>query len=104
MEVYAAARTYETPKVTLVDEQPCTEDGLPLVNVSSALSNALNATAGDRLLISDHRWWFGGLRSTQVEIAQIQNAESGSDIQLTQAVSQRVRASRVANVVVERLL
>ena len=76
MEVYAAARTYETPKVTLVDEQPCTEDGLPLVNVSSALSNALNATAGDRLLISDHRWWFGGLRSTQVEIAQIQNAES----------------------------
>lgn len=45
--------------------------GLPLVCISRALAESLNAEPGDLLYISDSRTWLGGLRSTHAIVDEI---------------------------------
>ena len=40
-------------------------------SISTKLADELQATVGDMLFVSDQRWWFGGLRSTHVQINDI---------------------------------
>ena len=104
MEVYATPTTYLAAHILSNATLEMTSDGLPLVSVSKRLADDLGAVPGDRLLISDHRWWFGGLRSTQIEVSDVNAQAEAPDLGLNAAIAQRIRASSNAGVVVERLL
>lgn len=104
MEVYAAPVTYLASNVGTDATVTLTVDGLPRISVSQALAESLGAVTGDRLLISDHRWWYGGLRSTQIEVGDVDSNAQAPDLGLDHALTQRIRASASAGIVVERLL
>ena len=104
MEVYATPRTYLAQNILSDAQLTLTSDGLPLICVSKSLADDLGAVPGDRLLISDHRWWYGGLRSTQIEVSEIDGTPESADLNLDRAITQRIRASSGAGIVVERLL
>ncbi len=44
---------------------------LPVVNLSRAAAEALQATCGDLIYVTDRRWWLGGLRSTHAVVGAI---------------------------------
>ncbi len=44
--------------------------GQPLVALSAQARTALNVGTGDTFLISDTRWWFGGLRSLHATVSE----------------------------------
>ena len=104
MEIYQSAPQFLASIRRTADNPKMTADGLPLVSVSSRLAANLQADSGDRLLLSDHRWWFGGLRSTQVQIESIQEVTDGTDLHLPATLAQRVQAHGEAHIKTERLL
>jgi solute:Na+ symporter, SSS family len=44
---------------------------LPLVNLTPALAQSLQASRGDLLYIRDRRWWLGGLRSVHAIVGEV---------------------------------
>ncbi len=104
MEVYQSAPQFSASVTLTTSDINVTADGLPLISLSQRAADALGADEGDRLLLSDHRWWFGGLRSTQVEVGTIEERVEGPDVYLTKALAQRVQAHTHAAVKAERLL
>ena len=59
--------------------------------------------SGDRILLSDHRWWFGGLRSLRVEVDTIE-ADDVSYVRLDAQTAHRIQASDNALIQIERLI
>ena len=77
------------------------ETGRPVVRLTAALRTALSAAPGDSVLISDRRWWYGGLRSRHAIIAAEAADADGSAVELGPDFRSMV-ASRSDHIVVER--
>ena len=79
------------------------KEGIYPVVVSTKLASELMLNSGDRILLSDHRWWFGGLRSLQVEVDTIE-ADDVSYVRLDAQTAHRIQASDNALIQIERLI
>lgn len=67
-------------RLSPIDTEPMQDNGrFPLVRISHALANALQAQKGDLLYITDARSWLGGLRSTHAVIEHIGLGVSSQD-------------------------
>ena len=64
--------------------------GLPLLRVSRALADALEAKPGDMLYISDRRAWLGGLHSAHAILDAVMEDRDEGYIELPEAVWQTV--------------
>jgi len=64
------------PRVAAEEADPRGEGQLPPVRISSALAEALAATTGDLVYVSDRRGWLGGLRSAH---AVVDGVDDGAD-------------------------
>lgn len=104
IEVYRPAQQSHARVHRIVQKLSTTKDGLPIVSLSQQIADELGAEVGDRLLLSDHRWWFGGLRSTQVEVGALGLEADGADIEISVDLARRVQANTTALVKAERLL
>lgn len=104
VDVYRNAAKIELRIGRLEHELTVSDDGLPIIALSERAADSLGASQGDRLLLSDHRWWFGGLRSTQVQVDKIMQDTSDLDLHLPTSISKRVQAHPNAIVIAERLL
>jgi Na+/proline symporter len=79
-----------------VDEQ----SGDSVVRLTEALRSALGASPGDSVLISDRRWWYGGLRSRHGIVAAEAADGQGACIELGPEFRDIV-ATRSRRIVVE---
>lgn len=95
-EVRRSAATALAAKADVIDEQT----GHSLIRVTLALQDALAAKPGDSVLISDRRWWYGGLRSRHGVISEEPADGEGAAVELGPDFRSMV-ASRSDNVVVE---
>lgn len=75
--------------------------GEALVRLSPAAREALGVGPGGHLLISDPRWWFGGLRSMHARVAEAPLPAEGPAVELGPEL--RRRASHRKRVVIEAL-
>jgi SSS family solute:Na+ symporter len=55
---------------------------MPLVTISPALAEDLNADANDILYVTDSRWWLGGLRSTHAKVQAVDASIDGHAVEL----------------------
>jgi len=50
-------------------------EGLPLVSLSPAVAEALAVTQGDRVFVTDARWWLGGLNAAHALVGSIDHED-----------------------------
>ena len=77
-------------------------DGTPWIRLSDAARVVLDANPGDAVLVSDRRWWFGGLSRCTVSGESTLDAK-GVQVELGPAYATRV-VGKSSEVVIERLL
>jgi len=65
-------RALATPRRLDVEATPRGEARLPIVTLSVALANRLEAVLGDLVHVTDTRWWLGGLRSTHAVVGGVE--------------------------------
>jgi len=94
------AAIIETKQATPIDP----ETGSYVVRLNAAALEALVAKVGDRVLIADTRWWFGGLRSVHGIIAEELIEADGMAIELGPELRARVDASRSGGVDLESVI
>jgi solute:Na+ symporter, SSS family len=94
------AAIIETKQATPIDP----ETGSYVVRLNEAALEALVAKVGDRVLIADTRWWFGGLRSVHGIIAEELIEADGTAIELGPELRARVDASRSGGVDLESVI
>jgi hypothetical protein len=60
-----------------VEEEAYSEgaQALPLIALGRDLAAHIQATVGDRVYVTDRRWWLGGLNAVQAQIAEIVDVE-----------------------------
>ena len=92
-----------SPQVTAAIAETDAETGHPLVRLSEAARTALGIVAGDRLLLADERWWFGGLRSIHVVVAEHALPDDEPTVELNQELANWVSKTG-RPVVLERIL
>jgi len=51
------------------------EEGLPLVTLSRKVAEALGVTEGDRVFLTDARWWLGGLNASHAQVAAVEDED-----------------------------
>jgi SSS family solute:Na+ symporter len=87
-------------QIQRVDEDIFDEEtGEAQIRLSSKAREALGVSDGDSVLVSDRRWWFGGLRSLHVRITDTPLDAEGPCIALGPEVTQRV-AKKNGNLVI----
>ena len=101
-----AERAYDVRRsaahvVPCEDEVVDAESGRSVVRVTEALRDALGADIGDTVLVSDRRWWYGGLRSRHATLGDALPDHEGPAVELGPDFRAMV-ATREARVVVER--
>ena len=101
-----AKRAYEVQRsaaqvVACQDEVVDADSGRPVIRVTEALRDALGASVGDAVLVSDRRWWYGGLRSRHATVGDTLPDQEGPALELGPDFRAMV-ASRGPHVVVER--
>ncbi len=79
------------------------ESGDPLVSLSVSARATLGVHSGDALLISDTRWWFGGLRSLHARVAPEALDDETATCGLDEAFCKRVM-SPAGQVRLERVI
>jgi hypothetical protein len=79
--------------------------GLPQVRISAVLAEAIEASAGDLIHVSDRRTWLGGLHSAHAIVGQIVAGDDDSFVELGADLWSAVVTPRRTNepVTVERL-
>ncbi len=63
-------RTVAAPRRSDVEASRQGRGELPVVRLSSAVAEALEAAPGDLVYLSDRRWWLGGLRSAHALVGE----------------------------------
>jgi solute:Na+ symporter, SSS family len=58
------------------------DEGLPSIQVTSSVAEALGLAVGDRVYLTDRRWWLGGLYSAHALVGAIEADGEGAAIEL----------------------
>jgi SSS family solute:Na+ symporter len=67
---------------------------LPMVRLSSRLAEALDAGAGDRVYVSDTRWWLGGLYAAHGMVEAVDESLEGAALAMGPSMRDSVVAAR----------
>jgi SSS family solute:Na+ symporter len=78
--------------------------GQPIVQLSQSALDKLQLKPGDSILVSDRRWWFGGLRSCYAQIADATGEGQDEVIILGPEIKVRVAKGKGRMVVIEAAL
>ena len=88
---HATATIDRAAKESTSDEQ----SGLPAVCISRSLADAIQCGPGDRVYITDRRWWLGGLRSAHGVVQSVSETPDGENaIEVSPAVFNAVVTPR----------
>lgn len=74
------------------DHDELGEEGLPLVDITASLAEALEVSVGDRLYVSDRRWWLGGLNAGHALVGAIEKDATDLAIALGPSLRESVVA------------
>ena len=106
----AEVNVYDEQAKITITLQADTEDAIDLatgsyvVHLSAKAASELGVRPGDTVLLSDSRWWFGGLRSVHAQIHETPIEEDGICVKLGPTLRQRVDARGTGQLVAERIL
>ncbi|MEM9693122.1 MAG: hypothetical protein AAGA56_11290 [Myxococcota bacterium] len=72
------------------------EDGLPLASLPHSVAHALSVRPGDRVFVTDSRWWLGGLYAAHAQVDLIHGDDEtvGLGPSLWEAVVTKRRADK----------
>lgn len=76
----AGRRAEATPRRLAEESPPAGDARLPVVRLSHALAEALEARRGDLVYVTDRRWWTGGLRSAHAVVGEIDADGGGGEL------------------------
>lgn len=93
-ELYAKRPRVEADVVESKTDVDDAETGEAMVRLSAAARDAIGGAPGGSVLVSDPRWWFGGLRSMRATIAAEPLPADGPAIELGPELRKRVMHRR----------
>lgn len=98
-------RALATVRAAPGDDEFHADARLPVVRISAALAEALDAKPGDLVYVTDRRWWLGGLRSAHAIVGEEAVDDAGLVVELGSGILATVVTPRRKGepVVVERL-
>jgi hypothetical protein len=102
--VYDVQPKCESQITTELEDHQDPLSGDFLIQLSPEAQRLLDAQAGTHVLLSDLRWWFGGLRSCHATVSHETLNSEGVMVSLGPHLSSRVDARKTGHVIVERLL
>ncbi|MCA9537407.1 MAG: sodium:solute symporter family protein [Myxococcales bacterium] len=101
-ELYQPATKIRAEVRADANEAEDAETGDLIVHLTEAARAALGARPGQRVLVSDRRWWFGGLRSLHGTIAD--DPAPGDGLAIGLGPQMRTRAARRGGPVIVELI
>ena len=58
-------------KARSIEDDVLSDEGLPLVSLSSQAAEAIGVSEGDRVFVTDRRWWLGGLNAAHAQVETV---------------------------------